>query len=92
MKDGDYRDVLSAFASCSANRTPKVVMMSETTSPEEYRQAKGQGLFDVISSPLRPTDVEWMVTLAKRDTRNQGKHVESSHDIELLERTARVGA
>lgn len=90
MKDGNYQDVLSAFASSSPN--PKVVMMSQSASPEEYRLAKGHGIFDVISSPLRPTDVEWMIIQAKRESRHGLKHMERSNEIELIEKTARVGA
>lgn len=72
VKDGDYRDVLSAVSRSQAQSVAKVVMMAELDSAEEYHQARQHGLFDIISSPCRPTDVEWMVIQAKRN-RHQGK-------------------
>jgi DNA-binding NtrC family response regulator len=75
MKDGDYHDVLSAVPP-----TSKVVMMSEVESPEEYQRAKHFGLFDVIPTPCRAADIEWMVIQARRQKQP------------ILHRTARVGA
>jgi DNA-binding NtrC family response regulator len=72
LKDGDYRDVLSAVGSYD-DASPMVVMMAELESHEAYQQARRDGLFDVISYPCRPTDVEWMVILARRNSRTQAK-------------------
>ena len=69
VKDGDYRDVLSAMGTPAADESPKVVMMADLASPTEYRQAKTHGVFDVICSPCRLTDIEWMVIQAKRNRR-----------------------
>jgi DNA-binding NtrC family response regulator len=86
MIDGDYRDVLSVVAS-----TSRVVMMSEFESPEEYNQARRSGLFDIISSPSRATDIEWMVIQARRDRRIADQPLDSSLELPILHRTARVG-
>jgi CheY-like chemotaxis protein len=91
MKGGDYRDVLSVVSpSRSSDPAPKVVMMSDLASPEEYQQARRNGLFDVISSPCRPTDVEWMVILAKRGWRKPARGLLDA--VPQIHRTARVGA
>ena len=92
MKDGNYRDVLWAFASTVLDRSPKVVMISDLDSPGEYEQARRDGLFDVISSPSKPTDIEWMVILAKRANSQVKDLLETSHNLPQLRRTARVGA
>lgn len=92
VKDGDYRDVLSAVSPSQAPREAKVVMMAELDTPEEYHQARQHGLFDVISSPCRPTDVEWMVIQAKRN-RHQGKEpLAPSRNLSLLWKAAGAGA
>jgi DNA-binding NtrC family response regulator len=90
VNGGDYRDVLKAVASSSPGQRPKVVMMAELESREEYQQAKHDGVFDVISYPWRTTDIEWMVILAKREAidRPQPAH-ETVH--RALHRTARTG-
>jgi DNA-binding NtrC family response regulator len=87
MSDGDYRDVLSAVAS-----TSKVVLMSELGSPEEYQQARSFGLFDVIPSPCRPTDIEWMVIQARRERRIAKEPFDSLHEPRILHRAARAGS
>lgn len=91
LKDGDYRDVLSATAASTPQR-PKVVMMAELGGAGEYQQARHQGIFDVISSPCRPTDVEWMVILAKRYARREKDLMEPSRNLAQLWRAAGAGA
>lgn len=41
--------------------------MSSIINPEEYHSARRSGLFEVISFPPRPAELEWMVIRAKRD-------------------------
>lgn len=65
LSDGNYSDILVAAAS-AAKRMPKVVVMSRLIKFREYNQAKWRGVFDIIMSPCRSADVEWMVFLAKR--------------------------
>ena len=64
LSDGDYRDILET--SHSIYGRPYLVLTCRHTHTE-YRQAVGIGVFDVISVPCRPTDVEWMVIQARRD-------------------------
>jgi len=68
LADGGYRDLLAA-ADCRSPRGKlvRIVLMSSAVDSEEYHSAKSSGLFEVIASPCKPTDVEWMVIRAKRE-------------------------
>ena len=72
LSDGGYVDLLAA--TCLSNVTKvRVVLMSSVLDPEEYHAARRLGLFEVIASPCRPTDVEWIVIRAKRDEHTRAK-------------------
>lgn len=92
LKDGDYRDVLSAVGPSQTPRDAKVVMMAELDTPEEYHEARRHGLFDIISSPCRPTDIEWMVIQAKRNRRQGKEPLAPSRNLSLLWKAAGAGA
>jgi len=64
LSDGNYSDILVA-AACSAKKIPKIVVMTALIKFREYNQAKCRGVFDIIPSPCRPKDIEWMAFLAK---------------------------
>jgi len=68
------------------------VMMADLDTPEEYHQARQHGLFDVIPSPCRATDVEWMVIQAKRNRRPAKELLTRSRNLSLLWRAAGAGA
>lgn len=69
LADGSYRDLIEVARS-SAEKT-RVVVTSKHADWDEYLEAIRLGAFDVIAAPCRPTDVEWMVIQAKRDSRNR---------------------
>lgn len=92
VKDGDYRDVLSAVSPGQTQSTAKVVMMAELDSPEEYQRARQHGLFDIISSPCRATDVEWMVIQAKRNHFQGKEPLAPSRNLSALRKAAGAGA
>jgi len=69
LADGSYRDVLKAARSC--REKVRLVVTSKRADWDEYLEAMRLGAFDVIASPCRPTDVEWMVIQAKRDDRTR---------------------
>jgi DNA-binding NtrC family response regulator len=92
VKDGDYRDILAAIAPSPSKKAPKVVMMADIANPIEYQQLRNNGLFDVISSPCRPTDIEWMVILARRNHRQVSEHAEPKRSLSLLWKAAGAGA
>jgi DNA-binding NtrC family response regulator len=62
--DGDYRDIMAA--SCAVRKAPRVVLMVPLMKSVEYDQAKRCGVYDIILSPCRPTDVEWMVIATRQ--------------------------
>jgi DNA-binding NtrC family response regulator len=70
LSDGDYRDLLAAVSRRSTKGHVRVVLMHALTKAEEYQRMKRAGIFEVIPTPCRPTDVEWMVIQAKRHERN----------------------
>ena len=63
LPDGNFRDVLATAR--SAKKAPKVVMMARYLNLDSYDQAKRAGIFEAIPTPCRPTDIEWMVILAR---------------------------
>lgn len=71
LADGSYQDLLDVTRSGAS--TARVVVTSKHANWDEYLEAMRLGAFDVIASPCRPTDVEWMVIQAKREARNQSK-------------------
>ena len=64
LPDGSYRDLIAAARDLETR--PRVVVTSHHADWDEYLEAMRLGAFDVIAVPGRPTDVEWMVILAKR--------------------------
>lgn len=62
--DGDYRDIMAAI--CAVRKAPRLVLMVPLMKSAEYDQAKRCGVYDVIFSPCRPTDVEWMVIATRQ--------------------------
>lgn len=73
LADGTYRDLLERVRA-GADKV-RVVVTSQHPDWDEYLEAMRYGAFDVIASPCRPTDVEWMVIQAKRDDRNHTKEL-----------------
>lgn len=89
LADGNYRDVLDEARS-SADRL-RLVVTSRHPDWDEYLEAMRFGAFDVIASPCRPTDVEWMVIQAKRDERNHSKEIMPAKEDTLPLRHAVAG-
>lgn len=71
LTDGTYTDLLSAYR--RREKKPRIVVTAPSADWDGFKEAMRWGAFDVISSPCRPTDVEWMVIQAKRDERNRRK-------------------
>lgn len=76
LADGSYRDLLNEVPT-NAQKL-RLVVTSRHPDWDEYLEAMRVGAFDVIASPCRPTDVEWMVIQAKRDERNYAKELMSA--------------
>jgi len=75
--DGTYRDLITASRAMKSRA--RVVVTSHDGNWDEYLEAMRLGAFDVIASPCRPTDVEWMVIQARRDERIRGRQVLGGH-------------
>jgi len=71
LTDGSYIDLLSAYR--RRQRKPRIVVTSPSADWDEFKEAMRWGAFDVVSSPCRPADVEWVVIQAKRDERSRQK-------------------
>jgi len=73
LADGNCHDLLNA--SKSGRTKARVVVMSSTADWDEFLEAMRLGAFDVIASPCRATDVEWMIIQALRYERTEAKLV-----------------
>jgi two-component system response regulator PilR (NtrC family) len=69
LADGDYHDLLNA--SRAEKLQTRIVVTSNHADWDEYLEAMRLGAFDVIASPCRPTDVEWVILQALRFERTQ---------------------
>lgn len=89
LADGTYRDLLERVRAQA--QKVRVVVTSRHPDWDEYLEAMRHGAFDVIASPCRPTDVEWMVIQAKRDDRNSTKELLTAPPEAPLRRAAAGG-
>jgi DNA-binding NtrC family response regulator len=71
LADGNCYDLLNA--SRSGRTRARVVVMSSTADWDEFLEAMRLGAFDVIASPCRATDVEWMIIQALRYERTEAR-------------------
>jgi two-component system, NtrC family, response regulator PilR len=71
LADGNCNDLLNA--SRSGRTKARVVVMSSTADWDEFLEAMRLGAFDVIASPCRATDVEWMIIQALRYERTEAR-------------------
>jgi two-component system response regulator PilR (NtrC family) len=62
LPDGTYQDVVQLLQH-KLNRT-RVIVMSESEPEECYNEAMALGVFDVIATPCRRTDVQWIIMRA----------------------------
>jgi len=69
--DGNCRDLLNA--SKGAGMKARIVVTSSTADWDEFLEAMRLGAFDVIASPCRATDVEWMIIQAMRYGRTEAR-------------------
>jgi DNA-binding NtrC family response regulator len=65
LSDGSFRDLLREFQVWIGR--PQIVVIAHFGEWAEYMEALRLGVFEVISAPLHPTDVELAVIRAMRD-------------------------
>ena len=71
LADGNCYDLLNA--SRAGKTRARIVVTSSTADWDEFLEAMRLGAFDVIASPCRATDVEWMVIQALRYERTEAR-------------------
>lgn len=59
LPDGNYEDVMHLLEHKLG--TVRVIVMSESDLEECYSSAMEKGVFDVIATPCRRTDVQWII-------------------------------
>ncbi len=76
LPDGAYLDVLNIQGKALKIR---VVVISDMSHVEEkYRQAMDAGAFEMIASPCRTSDVQWVVIRAiQEESRHVGRRARS---------------
>ena len=78
LPDGTYKDVVSV--SRSVGSKARVVVTSRRAHWPEFLEAMDAGAFDVICTPCRSKDVEWMLIQAKRDDRKMAQEQVTSDE------------
>jgi len=71
LTDGSFRDVLKSTRSAAPR--PPVVVTTRLEGWDDYLEAVHLGAFDVIRYPYYPTDVEWTIHLAMRESANSAR-------------------
>jgi DNA-binding NtrC family response regulator len=64
FSDGSFRDLLQTIQGCISK--PQIAVILHLGDLAEYKEALQEGVFEVISSPFHPTDVELAVIRAMR--------------------------
>jgi DNA-binding NtrC family response regulator len=87
LADGTYHDLLRALS--KPLRTRFVVISATPDVDDIYNEAMASGAFDVIASPCRRSDIQWMVIRAiqeetrrggnRRHSRPAGKRADGPH-------------
>ena len=80
VSDGSYKDLLGT----DQDRKPRIVLTCRYADWDQHKDARSLGAFAVISSPCRPTDVEWMVIQARRDEWRLAGQQSSSERLEHM--------
>lgn len=72
LPDSSYRDVLNILGKPLKTR---LVVISEMSHEEEkYQDALASGAFEMIASPCRPSDVQWVLIRAiQEESRHVGR-------------------
>lgn len=72
LSDGSFRDLLRPKQPWMGR--PRIVVIFRVGEWAEYLEALRLGVFEVISTPVHPTDVELAVIRATRDEDQGGLH------------------
>lgn len=78
LPDGDYRDVINVSRSLGSEA--RIIVASRLSGGPGSIEAIRDGAFDVIATPCRSKDVEWMIIQAKRDHKKTAKKLMTSDE------------
>ena len=79
LSDGTYQDLLGSTVRPSKSRF--VVLSSSPEIDDKYEEAMRLGAFEMIASPCRKSDVQWIVIRAmQEESRRGGNRRRSSTD------------
>jgi DNA-binding NtrC family response regulator len=72
LPDGTYLDLLNVMG--KPLKTRMVVISPSSHVDEKYQEAINSGVFDVIASPCRTSDVQWVLIRAiQEESRHAGR-------------------
>jgi DNA-binding NtrC family response regulator len=74
LPDGTYQDLLRMLDKMGKNR---LVVITPTADDDKYEEAVALGAFDVIVSPCRRSDVQWIAIRAMQEDRREGRTPDS---------------
>jgi DNA-binding NtrC family response regulator len=88
LPDGDYHELLSSFAKPSKSRF--IVMSSTPELDDKYDEAMRLGAFEMIATPCRKSDIQWIVIRAMQEESRRGGSRRRPAPDEAGEETAAV--
>ena len=80
LADGDYHDVLTVSRT---SKSQPLLVLACYHNNADYHQAVAEGVFGVIATPCRSTEVEWMLIQAKRKERQRSPGDDATGTTEL---------
>ena len=89
LSDGSYHEVLNSFAKPSKSRF--IVMSSTPELDDKYDEAMRLGAFEMIATPCRKSDVQWIVIRAMQEESRRGGSRRRPATEETGEEPATVG-
>jgi DNA-binding NtrC family response regulator len=72
LADGTYRDLLSALGKSAKVRL--IVISAASDLDAQYNEAMTLGAFDLIASPCRRNDVQWIAIRAMQEERRRSSN------------------
>lgn len=88
LPDGNYHELLNSFAKPSKSRF--IVMSSTPELDDKYDEAMRIGAFEMIATPCRKSDIQWIVIRAMQEESRRGGSRRRSAADEVGEEHAAV--
>lgn len=88
LPDGNYHELLNSFPKPSKSRF--IVMSSTPELDDKYDEAMRMGAFEMIATPCRKSDIQWIVIRAMQEESRRGGSRRRSATEEAVEEPAAV--